>query len=91
MSSLVVASCYGSAIAVSLALLWYFGARSWYWHVLSLGGALAIGLTPLPPAWNSPEMTLLVGWVFLLLFLWGVLAPVFALSHHRPHFPPHAH
>jgi hypothetical protein len=90
MSSLVVASCYGSAIAVSLALLWYFGARSWYWHLLSVCAALALGLTPLPPAWNAPQMTLAVGWVFLFLFVWGVVGPLFAFSHHHPHFRSHS-
>ena len=91
MSSLVVASCYGSAIAISLTLLWYFGARSWYWHALAVCGALALGLTPLPPAMNTPEMTLVVGWAFLFLFVWGMVAPVFALVHHDPHFRSHSH
>ena len=90
MSPFVVASCYFSALALAVALLWYFGARAWYWHVLSVGGAIAIGLTPLPEAWNTPGMTLTVGWVFLLLLVWGIVAPVFSLAHHQPHFRTHS-
>jgi hypothetical protein len=91
MSSLVVALCYGSAMVISLALLWYFGAQSWYWHVLSFCGASVIGLTPLPEAWNSPAMTLAIGWVFTLLFIWAIFGPIFALSHHQPHFGSRSH
>ena len=90
MSPLIVASCYGSATALALALLWYFGPRHWYWHVLSVCCAFLLGLAPLPEEWNSPARTLAVGWVFTFLFNWGIVAPIFALSHHVPHFKPHA-
>jgi hypothetical protein len=85
----LVALCYGSALVVSLALLWYFGVKHWYWHVFSFVLAIAIGLTPLPDAFNTPQMTLVVGWVFLFLFVWGVGAPFFVLAHEHPHFGHH--
>lgn len=91
MSSLLVASCYGSAMLISLVLLWYFGARHWYWHLLSVVCAFAIGLTPLPAAWNTPVATLFVGWIFTFLFVWGLAAPLFALSHREPYFRSHSH
>jgi hypothetical protein len=87
MSPVLVALCYGSAIAASLFLLWYFGAKHWYWHALSVIASLVIGLTPMNEFWHTPYMTLVVGWVFLFLFCWGLVAPVFALSHQPPH--PH--
>jgi hypothetical protein len=81
MQPAVVMLVYGAALMIALALLYFFHAR-WYWHVLSLAAALAIGLTPLPPEWNIPD--LVVGFVFLLLFGWGFAAPFFRTHHaHR--------
>jgi hypothetical protein len=87
MSPLLVALCYGSATLFSLALLWHFGAQRWYWHGLSLIAALALGLTPMPGILSDPNLTLVVGWLFTVLFLWGVAAPLFA---HRRRFTFHA-
>ena len=87
MSPLLVALCYGSATLLSLYLLWHFGAKRWYWHVLSIVVALAIGLTPMPTILIHQSMTLVVGWIFALLFIWGVAAPLFA---YRQHFTFHS-
>ena len=76
MSPLLVASCYGSAIAVSLLLLWRFGAKRLLLHLAAIGAALAVGLTPLPSPWNTPTGTLVVGWVFLFLLFWGAGGPL---------------
>ena len=84
MSSTLVALCYGSALLVALVLLWRFGAKSWYWHLLSVVAAFAVGLTPLPPSLNTPEGTLAVGWLFILLSVWGIAAPAFAWMEHHP-------
>lgn len=84
MSPVLVTLCYGSATLLSLFLLWHFGVRHWYWHMLSVVASIALGLTPLPERLNTPQMTLVVGWVFLFLFFWGVAAPVFALVKHPP-------
>ena len=88
MSPLLVALCYGSATLLSLYLLWHFGAQHWYWHVLSLIAALALGLTPMPSILSNQYLTLAVGWIFTLLFLWGVGAPFFA--YYRRHLTSHA-
>jgi hypothetical protein len=75
-----VGLAFGSAILLALALLYAFHAR-WYWHVLSILAALAIGLTPPPERWRPPD--LLVGSVFLFLFVWGLGAPLFRAHHRR--------
>lgn len=78
MNSVLVMLVYGAALLVALALLYFFHA-SWYWHVLSVAAALALGLLPLPSEWRIPD--LLVGFVFVLLFAWGLAAPFFPQRH----------
>jgi hypothetical protein len=56
----VVALCYSSALVLALLLLWYFGGRRWYWHLLSFVTAFSVGLYPMPESWNTPELTLAV-------------------------------
>ena len=91
MSPLLVALCYGAAVAFSLTLLWYFGVQYWIWHALSFISALILGLTPLPEKFADPTWTLAVGCVFLVLFSWGAVAPLFALlpSHKMIHHHRH--
>jgi hypothetical protein len=78
---------YGFALLLSAALLYFFQVR-WYWHVLSLAAAIAVGLTPLPVEWNVPD--LLAGAVFLVLFVWGLGVVPFGTHHPRHHRPHHA-
>jgi hypothetical protein len=68
---------YGAAALIALALLYFVRARSWYWHVLSVLAALAVGLVPIPPKYNTTQGTLVVGSFFVFLLLWGVAAPFF--------------
>ena len=86
MSPVLVALCYGSATLLSLFFLWHFGVKSWWWHAGSVVLALALGLAHLPPFFNSPEMTLAVGWVFIFLLLWGIAGPLVALAHSPAHW-----
>jgi hypothetical protein len=72
MSSILVALCYGSAMAASLYLLWHFGVKSLYWHLLVAALALGIGSIPLGEFWGRADMTLVVGWAFTFLFIWGL-------------------
>jgi hypothetical protein len=91
MSPLLVASCYGSATLLSLYLLWHFGAKHWFLHVLSIVVALAIGLIPMPSILSNQYLTLVVGWIFTFLFLWGAAAPVYVYRRHFTfHAPGHA-
>lgn len=71
---------------LSLYLLWHFGVQHWYWHVLSIVAALALGLARLPDPFSQPAYSLVVGWFFTALFLWGVAAPVVAALRHSPEF-----
>ncbi|MGE5645017.1 MAG: hypothetical protein ACM336_04415 [Acidobacteriota bacterium] len=87
MQPLLVALVYGSCLALAVALLYFFHAR-WYWHALSLAASLGVGLTPLPAEWKIPD--LLVGAVFVFLFVWGLGLPLFRLREAREHTPHHA-
>jgi hypothetical protein len=77
MSILLVFAVYGFSAALALLLLYVFRARSWYWHVMSILLALVLGLIPPPEGWQSQRIDLVVGSVFVFLFLWGICAPVF--------------
>jgi hypothetical protein len=81
---------YGAAAVLALALL-YFIHANWYWHVLSLVAALAVGfmpadMIPVPAAWGTTR-DILVGGVFIFLAVWGIAAPLFRRHHHTeaPH------
>jgi hypothetical protein len=88
---MIVAACYGSAALLALLALWYFGVKKFYWHALSIVAAFAIGLVHLPEEFTSPNYTLVIGWLFVFLFLWGVAAPVVAVLRHPPQFHLHHH
>jgi hypothetical protein len=68
---------YGFSAVLALLLLYAAGPRRWYLHVLSLAAALAVGLMPIPPKWNTPQMSIIIGFTFFFLFLWGIAAPLF--------------
>ena len=83
MSSWVVLTTYCSAAVMALALLYWFEPVRWYWHVLATLLAIGMGLVPIPPEWPKPQSDLMVGWLFSLLFVWGVAAPLFRRFHHQ--------
>jgi len=73
---------FGSSAILALLLLYFFRAKAWYWHVLSvlLAGAIAViprGVIPVPPQPNENTVYLAVGFLVVFLFLWGVGALVF--------------
>ena len=79
---------YGGATVLALALLYSFHAN-WYWHVVSVGLALVIGLMPpdmlpVPAAWGSTR-DILVGAVFTFLVVWGFGASLFRRHHQAQH------
>jgi hypothetical protein len=75
MSTLWVVLTFGSAAVLALVFLYLSGPQAWYWHLLSLAVALAIGLTPIPPRWNTSEINLVIGFFFVLFSLWALAAP----------------
>ena len=82
MSSVWVFAAYGCAAGLPVVLLHFFRARSWYWHALSIGLGLALGLTPMPVEWSSPGVDLTIGSVFIFLLIWGLAAPLFRAPRH---------
>jgi hypothetical protein len=84
MSPIWVFAAYACAAGLPLVLLCVMRARAWYWHALSIGLALTLGLTPMPLAWSTPRSDLMIGSAFLFLFVWGVAGPLF-----RPHSATH--
>ncbi len=86
MNPWIVALAYLTAVACASVLLYWFGPKAWYWHVLSVVAALALGLIPVPHEVRGPAVDLTIGFMFLLLLIWGAGAP-FA---DRPHRERHA-
>lgn len=84
MSSAVVVAAYGCAAILPFVVLHFFGARAWYWHVLSICLAFALGFAPIPEQWHDPALDVAIGAVFTFLLVWGVAAPLF-IPKHRPH------
>jgi len=89
MSPSLVAVCYGSAAGLALLLLWRLGAQHWYWHAASIVLALGIGFAPGNEFTNTIAMTLVIGWVFSFLIVWGAAAPFFADGWHHHHHRTH--
>jgi len=72
---------------MALWCVYTFHAR-WYWHVLSVLAALAIGFSPPIPGWDGSSRDLIYGFVVLFLLVWGLAGP-FLHHHHRDHGLPH--
>lgn len=68
---------YGSSALLALLVLYFSRPRPWYMHGLSILLALAVGLVPIPPKYNNPQSTFVIGFVFVFLILWGIAAPFF--------------
>lgn len=85
MNSLVVFFTYTGAFALALLLLYAWRDVSWPWRVLSLAAALAIGLMPPIEGLAGPVYDLMVGAVFLVLFVWALGAPLFHRRHQAVH------
>ena len=83
MSPALVYVVYGFSAVLALFCLYLFHAR-WYWHVLSVLAALAVGFAPPLPGWDGPTRDVIYGSVILFLFLWGVAEPLLHRFHrHR--------
>lgn len=79
---------YGSAAILAFALLYCFHAN-WYWHVVSVALALALGLMspdmiPVPAAWGTTR-DIVIGAIFTFLVIWGIGAPLFRRHHQAQH------
>jgi hypothetical protein len=81
MSTMLVYVVYGFSAALALVFVYLFHAR-WYWHVLSVLAALAVGFSPPLPGWEGPSRDLAYGFVVLFLLVWGLAEP-FVHRFHR--------
>lgn len=90
MSTMLVYVVYGISAGLALTFVYLFHAR-WFWHVLSVLGALAIGFSPPLPGWEGPSRDLVYGFVILFLLVWGIAEPLIHRFHrHAPGAPGHA-
>ena len=79
MQPVLVAVVYVAALVLALVLLFSFRVK-WYWHVPSILAALAVGLVPPMGSWWPPD--LVVGFVFVLLLVWGIGGLLPRMHHH---------
>jgi putative effector of murein hydrolase len=60
------------ALALPIYLLYQFRSQAWYWHVLAVIVALVIGLMPGTALLQTLGGSMLYGFVFVVLMLWGI-------------------
>ncbi len=87
MSTFLVYVVYGFSASLALLFVYLFHTR-WYWHVLSVLTALAVGFSPPLPGWEGPSRDLVYGFVVLFLLVWGLAEP-FVHRHHRTYLIRH--
>ena len=71
------------AVVIPIYLLYRFHSLAWYWHVLAVVVALVIGNMPGTALLQTEGGSLLYGFVFVLLMVWGVgglIPPMFRLG-----------
>ncbi len=81
---------YGVAFFLAVWMDYEFPRVGWYWRVVAMMVALAIGLTPPPPQFAGSGFDLSVGAIFTFLFAWGVSEALFRLFH-LPHHSARRH
>jgi len=89
MSTVLVYVVYGFSFLLALFLVYLFHAR-WYWHVLSVLAALAIGLSPPVRGWEGASRDLVYGSIVLFLLIWGLAEPFVHRHHHGTRAHGHA-
>ncbi len=89
MSTMLVYVVYGFSVVLALVFVYLFHAR-WYWHVLGVIAALAVGCSPPLPGWAGPSRDLIYGSVFLFLMIWGLAGPFVHRFHRHTGLPRHA-
>ncbi len=84
MFTMLAVLVYLLAIAVPIYLLYLFGSQAWYWHVLSIAAAIALGLVPTPPQWKSSLVDMAFGFALTFLLMWGAGGLVVFRPHEHP-------
>jgi Zn-dependent protease with chaperone function len=71
------------AVVIPIYLLYRFRPQAWYWHVLAVILALVIGLMPGTALLQTEGGSLLYGFSFIILMVWGVGGPIAMLFRRR--------
>ena len=85
MFSLFAVLVYLVALGLPIYLLLHFHSQAWYWHVLAVFAALALGLVPMPAWLQSSAYDLVLGFAFILLMVWGAGGLILFRTHHERH------
>jgi hypothetical protein len=89
MFSIVAVLVYLLALLLPALLLYRYGSSPWYWHVLIVAAAIGVGLIPMRPEWNRPEIDLALGFAVVFMLVWGIGGLV-VFRPHQPHHAKHA-
>jgi hypothetical protein len=82
---------YLLAMGIPIYLLYHFHSQAWYWHTLSVLGAVGLGFIPIPFALQKPQFDLLFGFTFIVLMIWGAGGLILFRTHHETtHHHKHA-
>jgi thiol:disulfide interchange protein len=60
------------SLALPIYLLYQFRSQAWYWHVLAEIVALVIGLMPGTALLETQGGSMVYGFVFVVLMIWGI-------------------
>jgi hypothetical protein len=74
------------AVVVPIYLLYRFRSQAWYWHALAATMGLVIGLMPGTALLQTEGGSLLYGFSFIILMVWGIGG----LIPYRPRHAKHA-
>ena len=85
MFSLLAVLVYLVALGLPIYLLLQFHSQAWYWHALAVVAALALGLVPMPTWLQASASDLLMGFVFIVLMIWGAGGLIMFRTHHEKH------
>jgi hypothetical protein len=72
MSSVLVLAVYLAALAAPLLILYFHRSWTWYWHMMAVIAAFALGFVPTPAGWKTPALDVAFGFAFIFLMVWGI-------------------
>jgi hypothetical protein len=75
----IIPITYALAFVAAVVVLWRFGGARWYWHLAAVVAALGIGLMPQIEGMQGVAYDIVVGCLFIFLFIWGagiILGPI---------------
>ena len=76
---------YLAAAAIPIWLLYRFHSQAWYWHLLAIAIAAALGFVPIPPDYQKRGFDLVAGFALVALFCWGIGGLAMPHQHHEKH------